>query len=78
VRLEIFLEGQRFIFVREGAVPDELPWFEFGGVSRSAGIVLGQPPLQVFRCANIFLVGKFDAADDVDVSHRVLEPVAAD
>jgi hypothetical protein len=49
MRFEIFLEGERFVFVRKGTVPDELPWFEFGGVSGSAGIVLGQPPLQVFR-----------------------------
>ena len=47
MRFEILLERQCFVFVWKGAVPDELPGLEFGGVSRSAGIVLGDTVLQV-------------------------------
>src|SRR5689334_24482493 len=68
---EIFLEGQGFVFVRESAVPDELPRSEFGCVRRSARVVLGNAALQILRRADVFLLWKFDAADDVDVPHRV-------
>jgi hypothetical protein len=69
---EIFLEGQRFVFVREGAIPNQLPRFEFGGVSGSASVVFGDPAFQVGSGAGVFLVGEFNAADDVDVPHRDL------
>src|SRR5258708_4906900 len=33
-------------------------------------VLIGQPPLQIRSCADIFLFRKIDAADDVDVPHR--------
>jgi hypothetical protein len=74
VGFEIFLEGQRFVFVREGAVPDKLPRFEFGCVGGSARVMIWYPPFQVGGRTDVLLVGKIDAADDVDVSHRVSAP----
>ena len=69
MRFEIFLEGQGSKLVREGAVPDQLPRLELGGVSGFSSIVLWHSSFQIFRRANVFLVGEFDAADDVDVPH---------
>jgi hypothetical protein len=57
------------MLIREGAVPDQLPWPEFGGVTGLAGIVLRNPPLQILCGADVFLLRKFDAAKDVDVLH---------
>jgi hypothetical protein len=33
------------------------------------GIMFRYPPLQIRSCSDIFLFGKIDAADDVDVPH---------
>ena len=55
------------MLVGEGAVPDQLPWPEFGGVTGLAGIVFRNPPLQILRGADVFPIRKFDAAKDVDV-----------
>src|SRR5258708_38751943 len=66
---EIFFEFQRSVFVREGAVPDQFPGLEFRGVRGLAGIVFREPSLQIRSCADVFLVRKIDAADDVDVPH---------
>src|ERR1700759_1865485 len=71
---EIFLEGQRLVLIRESAIPGQLPGFEFGSVGGFAGIVLRNSPLQVCGRAYVFLVGKLNAADDVDVPPRVPNP----
>jgi hypothetical protein len=62
VGFEIFLECQRFVFVRECTVPDQFPRPEFGGVRGFAGIMFWNSPLQVSGCANVFLLRKIDAA----------------
>jgi hypothetical protein len=74
MRFQIFLERECLVLVGEGAISDQFPRFEFGGVRRLAGIVVRYAPLQVFRCADVFLVGKLNAADDVDVPHLQLCP----
>src|SRR5258708_1611936 len=74
---EIFLECQRFVFIRESAIPNQFPGFEFCGVRGFAGIVVWNPLLQIGGCAGIFLFWKIYAADDVDVPHRRLQPVFA-
>ena len=67
VGFQIFLEFQCSHLVWKGAVPDQLPGFEFSGVGRFAGVMFRQPPLQIGSRTNVFLFGKVGAADDVDV-----------
>ena len=74
MRFEIFLEFQRSVFIREGAIPNKFPRLEFCGVLGFAGIVIRNPPLQIGGGASIFLVGKINTADDVDVPHRCSGP----
>src|SRR5258708_34886898 len=74
---EIFLECQRFVFIRESAIPNQFPGFEFCGVRGFAGIVVWNPLLQIGGCAGIFLFWEIYAADDVDVPHRRLQPLFA-
>jgi hypothetical protein len=77
VAFKIFLEGQRFVLVGEGAIPGQFPGFEFRSVGGFTGVVLQQPPLQICRRSDIFLFGKINAADDLDVPHLILQPVVA-
>ena len=67
---EISLEFKRFVFVGKGAVPNQLPGLEFSGVGGFAGIVLGEPPPQIRGGADVFLFGRTNAADDVNVPHK--------
>jgi hypothetical protein len=75
--LEIFLAGQRFVFVRKCAVPSQFPGFEFSRVRGFAGVMLWNAALQIRSSANVFLLREIDAADDVDVPRRLLQPVFA-
>src|ERR1700722_18957586 len=74
---EIFFKFQRPVLVGEGAIPNQFPGFEFGGMSGFAGIMFRQPSLQIRSCTDVFLVRKIDTADDVDVPHRSSLPVFA-
>src|SRR5260370_20635004 len=74
---EIFLECQRFVFIRESAIPNQFPGFEFCGVRGFAGIVVWNPLLQIGGCARIFFFLENFAADDVDVPHPRLPPLFA-
>src|SRR5437868_317513 len=69
VRLQILLERQCFVFVRKGAVPNQLPRFEFCRVQGPARVMLNYSMLQMLRRAGVFLIWKPDAADDVDIPH---------
>ncbi len=70
VGCKIFLEGRRFALIRKGTIPGQFPGFEFGRVSRFSGVVLWNAALQIRSGADVFLFGKINAADDVDVPHR--------
>src|SRR5260363_328151 len=69
MRLQIGLECERVRLVRKRAIPDQCPRHEFGRVGRAAGVVIFEALPQVGGCADIFLVGKGYATDDVDVPH---------
>ena len=72
---EVFLESERLVLVREGAVLDELPRPEFGCMGGSAGVVVRYPLFQIRGRSDVFLIRKIDAADDVDVPHRLSGPL---
>ena len=68
VGFQIFLEGERFVLIREGAVPHRFPRLEFRGVRGFAGVLLAG--VQIGGDADVFMLREIDASDDVDVPHR--------
>src|ERR1700753_3119435 len=77
VRLQVFLKFERFVFIGESTIPAQFPRFEFSGVSRFPSVMLRYPQFQIRGRADVFLLGKILAADDVDVPHRLPQPVFA-
>src|SRR5215471_17941750 len=71
VGFEVLLECQ---LVREGAIPNELTRLELRSVGRFSRVVVRESALQVSGCTNVFLIGKVNAADDVDIPHRCSSP----
>ena len=67
--LRYFSKASALYLSGKAAVPDELPRFELGCVSRPASVVIRYPLLLISGCSDILLVRKIDA--DVDVPHRV-------
>src|SRR4051812_42250874 len=76
VGFQIFLEFERPHLVWKGAVPEQFPRFELCGVGGFTGVVLGQSSLQIGCRADVFLLGKINALDDVDVPHRCSRALA--
>jgi hypothetical protein len=68
---EIGLEGERLVLFRKSAAPDQRPRLVFRGMRRAPGVVIGKALLEVGGSPDIFLIRKSDAADDVDVPHRI-------
>jgi hypothetical protein len=62
VGFEIFLKFQRFGFVREGGIPNQLPRLEFRGVRGFASIVVWDRPLQIGGRADVLLLRVSNAA----------------
>src|SRR5882757_6054477 len=75
VGFEISLKCQRLVLVGEGAVPDQFPRLEFGGVRGLAGIMVRDPLFQIGGCPGVFLLWRANAADYVNVPHRCLRVV---
>jgi hypothetical protein len=69
MRFQVLFKRQSFVLVGKGAVPNQLPRLVLSGVAGFAGIVFLDSPLQIFRGADVFLVGKFNASENVDVPH---------
>ena len=69
MRFEIRLKRQRLQLLWKGAVPDQFPRLEFGRMGRFAGVVIGYSLFQISGGANVLLVGKSGASDDVDVPY---------
>jgi hypothetical protein len=69
VRLQVSFKFERFVLVGESAIPGQPLRPELGGMGGFPSIMLRQPALQIFRDPNVFLIGKFDAAEDVDAPH---------
>ena len=67
--LKVFFESECFVIVGKSAVPDKLPGFVLGCVCGLPGVMFRQTSFQICRSADVFLIGEFDAADDVDVPH---------
>jgi hypothetical protein len=62
MRFEISFELKRSVFVRECAIPNELPWHELGGVRGLAGIVIQDPLSKIGGDTSVFLGAAGDAA----------------
>ena len=56
--------------IRKGEAGDEFPRAVFGGVWRTALIVFGEAGFQVGACADIGLIRRGIAADQIDAVHR--------
>ena len=72
MRLQVFLEVEGVVFVRESTVPSQLPRFELRSMRGFSGVVVRQALLQIRGCAGIFLGRRAPTANDVDVPHCML------
>lgn len=74
MRFQIFFEFKGFVLVGKGTIPEQIPWYEFGSVGGFSGIVSRKPLFQICGRPGIFLIGKINAAENINIPHQRFSP----
>jgi hypothetical protein len=74
MRFQIFFEFKGFVLVGKGTIPEQIPWYEFGSVGGFSGIVSRKPLFEICGRPGIFLIGKINAAENINIPQARRRP----